>query len=419
MSDKYEALTTRVSVMRTVASSCQDITRLRDEASRQWEAHLRSRPVEAAKSPRALQEKTLPRGSRAGHDPRRLPRAGDHPGAAGADPHGPRRQRRGDGALRSSSRRTGFERLRPREGRRDPCHRLRQGGLVERGRRSAVRNPAHSASGPARVRRVVRKELTERVRQRQRAKEGDDLVRRIEALEQRLSLEGINGALHALAHRVNNGKPQAGYINQRFRDYELAIVSIKQLGNELGQRLARERLSKPVSRPAPANLKSKLCTQADIESDWSAFWRQEIKWAPVYHRKLWELTYVAEVLYAAGKLKPGRQGRGVRLRRRAAPEPVRQIRREHHGHRPAPGQCRRAELGHIGSARQQPREDPAARHLPRSIGSRANRPPVRGYERHTQGHGRRSTISAGASARSSTSGASPRGSRSSSTRCGR
>ncbi len=58
MSDTYEALTTRVSVMRTAALSCQDITRLRDEASRQWETHLRSRPGDGAKSARALQEKS-------------------------------------------------------------------------------------------------------------------------------------------------------------------------------------------------------------------------------------------------------------------------------------------------------------------------------------------------------------------------
>jgi SAM-dependent methyltransferase len=168
-----------------------------------------------------------------------------------------------------------------------------------------ILHPAHRAFAE-----LVRKEVAEKFRQTQRMKDNGDLIKRIEALEQRLSLEGINGALHTLAHRVNNGTPQAGYLNQRFRDYDLAILSVKQLGNELGQRLARERLTKPISRPAPAHLASKLCTQADIESDWSAFWRQEIKWAPVYHRKLWELTYVAEALYAAGKLRPGRQGLG-------------------------------------------------------------------------------------------------------------
>ncbi|MGO8704864.1 MAG: radical SAM protein [Candidatus Brocadiia bacterium] len=310
MSDKYEALTTRVSVMRTAALSCQDITRLRDEASRQWEAHLRSRPVEAAKSPRALQEKSCREA---------LARAmtrDDSLGQAIIQARLARiRMDRGDNAeaMELSVAPLGEPALsdydRAKAGVILAIACAREGLLNEAvAALFGIRRILHPAQRA--FAELVRKELTERVRQRQRAKEGDDLVRRIEALEQRLSLEGINGALHALAHRVNNGKPQAGYINQRFRDYELAIVSIKQLGNELGQRLARERLSKPVSRPAPANLKSKLCTQADIESDWSAFWRQEIKWAPVYHRKLWELTYVPEVLYAAGKLKPGRQGLG-------------------------------------------------------------------------------------------------------------
>jgi radical SAM superfamily enzyme YgiQ (UPF0313 family)/2-polyprenyl-3-methyl-5-hydroxy-6-metoxy-1,4-benzoquinol methylase len=94
------------------------------------------------------------------------------------------------------------------------------------------------------------------------------------------------------------------------RDYELVIRNVKQLGNELGRRLARERLEKPVLRPAPAHLSSKLCTQADIESDWCGFWRREIKWPPVYHRLLWERAYVSEALYAAGQLQLGRQGLG-------------------------------------------------------------------------------------------------------------
>jgi len=164
---------------------------------------------------------------------------------------------------------------------------------------------------------LTRRSLTQEPRARQSRKTpqkvsqgSPDLARQVEALERRLSSEGINNALRALAERLAGDKPQASYLNERFRDYEWAILNVKQLGNELGRRLARERLNKPVHRPAPADLSSKLCTQADIESDWSQFWCREIKSAPIYHRKLWELAYVAEALHAAGKLEPGIRGLG-------------------------------------------------------------------------------------------------------------
>jgi len=137
-----------------------------------------------------------------------------------------------------------------------------------------------------------------------------DLTRRIEALERRLSPQGINDVLRALAERLVGDKPHSSYLNERFRDYEWAILNVKRLGKELGLRLARERLDKPARRPPPADLASKLCTQADIESDWSLFWCRELKWAPIYHRKMWEYTYVAEALYGAGKLGPGFRGLG-------------------------------------------------------------------------------------------------------------
>ena len=39
-------------------------------------------------------------------------------------------------------------------------------------------------------------------------------------------------------------------------------------------------------------LHSKPSTQADLESDWAAYWISEIKSAHIFHRKLWEFAYV-------------------------------------------------------------------------------------------------------------------------------
>ena len=210
MSDKYEALTTRVSVMRTAALSCEEITRLRDEASRQWEAHLRSRSGDAAKSARALEEKScrealalaMVRDDALGQAiiKARLARirmdSGDNAEAIELSV-----APLGEPAL------SNYDRAKAGVVLAIACGRaglLNEAAAALIGIRHIL-HPAHRAFAE-----LVQKELAEKVRQKQRAKDGADLVKRIEALEQRLSLEGINGALHALAHRVNNGKPQGG-----------------------------------------------------------------------------------------------------------------------------------------------------------------------------------------------------------------
>lgn len=102
--------------------------------------------------------------------------------------------------------------------------------------------------------------------------------------------------------------PNPTALNERFREYDLALLNVKTLGYELGRRMAKERLSRNIAAPPPVALRSKLCTQEDIESDWFVFWCHEIKSAPIYHRKLWELSYIAQALWHDGKLAPGKSG---------------------------------------------------------------------------------------------------------------
>jgi 2-polyprenyl-3-methyl-5-hydroxy-6-metoxy-1,4-benzoquinol methylase len=136
----------------------------------------------------------------------------------------------------------------------------------------------------------------------------EDLIKHIAALLDERLPHKLDELLWQLGRRTVGVNPNTVYFNQRFRTYELALLNIKQLGYELGRQLAREKLSKAVDRPSTTSLASKLCTQADMESDWLAFWCREIKAVPFYHRKLWELCYIAQAVYASGKLAPGKLG---------------------------------------------------------------------------------------------------------------
>ncbi len=127
---------------------------------------------------------------------------------------------------------------------------------------------------------------------------------------QALPAEEIDNALRALGRKLLGNHPQYSYFNLRLRDYELAILNIKNLGYELGRALAERELRRPQSQPSSTLLKSKLCTQSDFESEWFAYWCQELHTIPFYHRKVWEFCYICQALFAAGMLAAGRMGLG-------------------------------------------------------------------------------------------------------------
>jgi hypothetical protein len=126
-----------------------------------------------------------------------------------------------------------------------------------------------------------------------------------------LSPEHIDGLIAELARRTIAGVPHPTHMNIRFRSHEWALLNIKQLGYDLGRRLASANLSRVVEAPPDTVLKTSVCKQADIESDWCLFWCQEMKTAPFYHRKIWEFCYICQVLWHAGKLSPGNAGCGI------------------------------------------------------------------------------------------------------------
>ncbi|KTC84913.1 SAM-dependent methyltransferase [Legionella brunensis] len=125
-------------------------------------------------------------------------------------------------------------------------------------------------------------------------------------------LKELEELLKKLGQSIENNHPNINYFSQRFREHELMKLNIKTLGYHIGHTLysAREKEQHQLTAPEPIKLKSKLCTQSDIESNWFSFWANELKTKPIYHRKIWEFCYIAQALYSFGKLKTGTQGIG-------------------------------------------------------------------------------------------------------------
>jgi 2-polyprenyl-3-methyl-5-hydroxy-6-metoxy-1,4-benzoquinol methylase len=120
----------------------------------------------------------------------------------------------------------------------------------------------------------------------------------------------ITALLGGVANEIAKRDSNRLYFGRDYVDREIEILNIKALGYEIGRALAGEMLSRTVERAPNLELGSKLCTQSDVESDWFIFWAREMKVAPIYHRKLWELSYIAQALWGAGKLQPGMAGLG-------------------------------------------------------------------------------------------------------------
>jgi 2-polyprenyl-3-methyl-5-hydroxy-6-metoxy-1,4-benzoquinol methylase len=94
------------------------------------------------------------------------------------------------------------------------------------------------------------------------------------------------------------------------RDLNNAKLTIKFFGYELGRALSAALPPRTGLLPGHVGLHSKPSTQADLESDWAAYWISELKTAHLFHRKLWEFAYVLQAIYESGNLSPGARGLG-------------------------------------------------------------------------------------------------------------
>ncbi len=66
----------------------------------------------------------------------------------------------------------------------------------------------------------------------------------------------------------------------------------------------------PLYEEQPGLLKSRLCSQEQMETEEHARWCSEFRRTPSLHRKHWEHVFIARALHERGKLAPGRRGIG-------------------------------------------------------------------------------------------------------------
>jgi 2-polyprenyl-3-methyl-5-hydroxy-6-metoxy-1,4-benzoquinol methylase len=117
--------------------------------------------------------------------------------------------------------------------------------------------------------------------------------------------------LKALLSLVNEkSQPNLNVLAMAIRNIPLAHFNIKAFGYDLARQLTE-------ALPVPAEvagryvgLSCKTSTQADIESDWVAYWCRELQIPVTYHRKTWELAYVLQAIHESGFRTPDLRGLG-------------------------------------------------------------------------------------------------------------
>jgi hypothetical protein len=120
-----------------------------------------------------------------------------------------------------------------------------------------------------------------------------------------------NAKLEALLSLLNeHSQPNINALTEAARNIPLSNLNFKMFGYDLARRLAE---ALPVDRDITARhvgLASKPSTQADIESAWLGHWCGQLHMPVVYHRKLWELSYVLQAIYENGHMQTGARGLG-------------------------------------------------------------------------------------------------------------
>ena len=114
----------------------------------------------------------------------------------------------------------------------------------------------------------------------------------------------------ALAPTDAQSRPNLNPLRFELRELNALALNVKSFGYELARALAGALPAREHLSPAYVGLGCKPSTQADMESDWVAYWLGELKVPVVFHRKLWEYAYLLQALSDAGLLRPGAKGLG-------------------------------------------------------------------------------------------------------------
>ncbi len=104
--------------------------------------------------------------------------------------------------------------------------------------------------------------------------------------------------------------PNINPISYKLRNLDAMALNIKFFGYELAKSLAADLPVRTDLAPAPVGLVCKPSTQADLESEWAAYWCGQLQVPVVFHRKLWEFCYLLQALWERGLLAEGNRGLG-------------------------------------------------------------------------------------------------------------
>jgi len=105
-------------------------------------------------------------------------------------------------------------------------------------------------------------------------------------------------------------QPNLNHLGEVVRNIRILSLNVKSLGYELAQQLANALPPPGESAARHVGLQTSLSTQADIESDWVSHWCGELKVPVLFHRKLWELSYILQAFHENGRIQPGLRGLG-------------------------------------------------------------------------------------------------------------
>lgn len=131
------------------------------------------------------------------------------------------------------------------------------------------------------------------------------------AYDPRQSLGDLNTRMGALTALVRaNSQPNLNPLSDVLRHVNVLALNVKFFGYELAKALAAALPVRDDLMVQDVALGSKPSTQADLESDWLAYWAQRLKVPVVFHRKLWELCYAMQAFHNAGVLGAGKRGLG-------------------------------------------------------------------------------------------------------------
>ena len=107
-----------------------------------------------------------------------------------------------------------------------------------------------------------------------------------------------------------DARPNVHRLRQIANAIEPLSLNIKQLGYGLADQMAAALPPRENTQARSVGLPNSLSTQAAIESDWAAHWCAELGIPVMFDRKIWESSFVLQVLHERDHLRSGARGLG-------------------------------------------------------------------------------------------------------------